>query len=386
MSIWRRPSVSKWGSMRKTGIDRRQFIAAMGVVVLTTPRPGYAARPEHPVFLTCSKHAETYQATLFDSRAKIQWRIDLPDRGHGGAFHPRSTDCVTMARRPGSFAVVADRTNGQVSHMLAPPAGRHFYGHCCFSADGRVLFTTENDYEGERGVIGLWDASDGYKRLGEFDSFGIGPHEVITMPDGHTLAIGNGGILTHPDTGRRKLNIPDMEPSLVLIDGRDGKLISKTVLPREHHKLSIRHLTVNRAGILMAAMQFEGSPDEHPPLVLKVEQGKPAIFSTPDRIQTRLKNYGGAVAFDASGSFAAVSFPRGNIVTFWSVDGTFRDAVRLDEGCGVARGVGPGDFILSSGAGAWATYQAATGGLLAGKPLQDTRWDNHIAVGMAAAD
>lgn len=372
--------------MRKTAIDRRRFIAALGAVAITAPRSGFAARPEHPVFLASSLSGGAYQAVLLGRDSREQWHLDLPGRGHGGAFRPASRDCATIARRPGTFAVIADRTNGQMSHMLSSPEGRHFYGHGCYSADGRVLFTTENDYDGERGVIGLWDAAGDYRRLGEFDSFGIGPHEITIMPDGHTLAIANGGILTHPDSGRHKLNIPDMEPSLVLIDGRDGKLISRTVLPREHHKLSIRHLAANRAGILMAAMQFEGSSDEHPPLVLRVERGKPSVFSAPGKIQARMKNYCGAVAFDPSGSFAALSCPRGNIVTFWSADGTFRDAIRLDEGCGVARGIGPGEFILSGGTGTWATYQVATGGLLAGKPLRDTKWDNHIIAGAGPAD
>lgn len=372
--------------MRKTVINRRRLLATLGAVVLTAPRPGLAARPQHPVFLASSKTADTYQAVLFDHDAKAQWRLDLPGRGHGGAFRPRSTDCITIARRPGTFAVIADRHSGRVLHMMSSPEGRHFYGHGCYSPDGQLLFTTENDYDGERGVIGVWDAGDRYRRVGEFDSFGIGPHEIVTMPDGHTLAIANGGIFTHPDSGRHKLNIPDMEPSLVLIDGRDGKLIAKTELARDHHKLSIRHLATNRAGILMAAMQFEGPPDEHPPLVLQIERGRAEIFTAPIDVQARMKNYGGAVAFDPSGAFAAVSCPRGNIVTFWSADGAFANAIDLNEGCGIAGGIGPGEFVLSSGTGTWATYHVGTGRLRAGKPSPDTRWDNHIIAGTMVSD
>ena len=42
---------------------------------------------------------------------------------------------------------------------------------------------------------------------------------------GRYLAIANGGIKQHPDTGRAKLNIDHMEPSLVIVDLADGRLV-----------------------------------------------------------------------------------------------------------------------------------------------------------------
>ena len=35
-----------------------------------------------------------------------------------------------------------------------------------------------------RGVIGVYDATDGFRRIGEFDTYGIGPHEMLLTPDG----------------------------------------------------------------------------------------------------------------------------------------------------------------------------------------------------------
>ena len=40
------------------------------------------------------------------------------------------------------------------------------------------------------------------------------------------LTIANGGIKQHPDTGRARLNIDHMEPSLVIVDLSDGRLVS----------------------------------------------------------------------------------------------------------------------------------------------------------------
>jgi len=39
---------------------------------------------------------------------------------------------------------------------------RHFFGHGVFSADGKLLYTTDNDYQNARGMIG---ATDGYKQI-----------------------------------------------------------------------------------------------------------------------------------------------------------------------------------------------------------------------------
>ena len=38
------------------------------------------------------------------------------------------------------------------------------------------------------------------------------------MSDGRTIAVANGGIATHPDFDRVKLNLATMEPSLVRLD------------------------------------------------------------------------------------------------------------------------------------------------------------------------
>ena len=40
------------------------------------------------------------------------------------------------------------------------------------------------------------------------------PHEILRFPGSDTLIVANGGIQTHPDTGRAKLNIERMLPNL----------------------------------------------------------------------------------------------------------------------------------------------------------------------------
>ena len=172
-----------------------------------------------PLFVGCRADATgKHYVSGFEQRGDTRFSLPLPDRGHAMAFHPTRPEMVVFARRPGRFAVIVNDEEGIALRRVDAADGRHFYGHGTFSPDGRILFATENDYESGKGVVGLYDASDGYHRIGEYPSHGIGPHELILMPDGKTLAIANGGIRTHPDHGRAKLNLDTMAPSLVFTD------------------------------------------------------------------------------------------------------------------------------------------------------------------------
>ncbi|MCY4309047.1 MAG: DUF1513 domain-containing protein [Rhodobacteraceae bacterium] len=70
-----------------------------------------------------------------------------------------------------------------------------FFGHGIFSADGSLMFTTENDYEVAAGRIGIWDTRNGYHRVGEIGSGGIGPHDIKYISEQEILVVANGGAL-----------------------------------------------------------------------------------------------------------------------------------------------------------------------------------------------
>lgn len=373
-------------------INRRRFLlftgAAAGLFggngVHALPR---AARASEEIYLSAAawphgrRQADkaVYQACLFDGSGAIQAVIDLPARGHGAAFRPGSRDTAIFARRPGNFAIVFDRATGEIRHEISAPDGRHFYGHGVFSRDGRLLYTTENDYDRVRGMIGVWEAERNYRRAGAFEAHGVGPHDIALSPDGASLIIANGGIATHPETGRRKLNIPDMKPSLAVIDVRDGELRASAGLPRDLHKLSIRHLAVAKTGLVAAAMQYQGPEGDLPPLVLRWRGGTPDLLDAPAPVWRTMKNYCGSIVSDKSAAVMAVSAPRGGIVTFWDMaQGRYLRSVAMPDGCGLAPGPEPFEFLLSSGTGARAVVNAATG-VRRALARMALRWDNHIA-------
>src|SRR3546814_5410151 len=110
----------------------------------------------------------------------------------------------------------------------------------CSSDLGRWLYACENDYDNARGCIGIYDATAGYRREAELEAYAIGPHEMVLLSDGRTLAVANGGIQTHPARRREKLNIDTMQTSLAYIDAESGALLHDHPLPPAMHQAAIR--------------------------------------------------------------------------------------------------------------------------------------------------
>ena len=376
-------------------IDRRsslRFIAG-GLVGPLLPLPLRAA-PAGWMFLSArGDEVDTYWVSGFSATGAQAFDLPLPARGHSFAVHPDERTTVHFARRPGRFACVIDLARGAVIGEFATPNNRHFCGHGVFSNDGNLLYASENDFEGERGVIGLYDVNDDYKRVGEFASYGIGPHDIHLLSDEKTLVIANGGILTQPDLPRIKLNLPTMTPSLCYVDRLDGKLLREIRFGRALHQLSIRHLAVGKDDTVAIAMQYEGPAGDLVPLVaLHCEQrarsarcrdGNLCALEGPSHVLRAMKQYCGSVCFDSSGQVIAVSAPRGHLVTFWdAVAGSYLSSARVVDGSGIAPAGRPGEFLASSGRGGVLVIDAWSSAV---RPLETAflkagHWDNHLVV------
>lgn len=301
-----------------------------------------------------------FALALIDPRGRVLAQADMPGRPHAIAASADGRLLAAAARRPGRYLHVLSGDDLAPLAEISAAAGRHFYGHAAFSPDGRLLYATENDYDAETGdaetgVIGVYDLKDNGTRLGEFASHGTGPHELRLMPDGVTLAVANGGIATHPDMPRLKLNIDSMAPSLAFIDRRTGTLTGKAVMLPEWHQLSIRHLSIAQDGLVAVGMQFEGARMEQPQLVALARPGDTYLTSLPlpDAELAQMKGYCGSVAFDVAGHYLAATSPRGGMaVLFDAVTRRYATTVQLADCCGVAASGTPGRFILTSGTGA----------------------------------
>lgn len=368
-------------------IDRREaltIIASGGAAALGLPTRHAAAAPSRFYIGTNVRPQGGYEAAGFTANGAKLFETALPGRGHGVAASPQGDRAVVLARRPGTFGIAVETADGAVQAQLRTPAGFHFYGHGAFSRDGRLLYTTENDFDRGRGAIGVWDAENGYRRTAVLPSHGIGPHEVILADDGKTLIVANGGIRTHPASGREKLNIDTMSPSLAYVEAKDGRLLNRVGFDKARHRtLSLRHIAANAQGIVCAGLQDQRPQGDDVPLVVFHRRGenRRAFGIAPAHIWQRMRSYTGSVAFDSSGAVAAVSAPRGNMVTFWdAASGQYRCHASLDDVCGVAASGTGGSFVLTSGAGGIWRFDIRSQRLSAMRTAfaAERPWDNHL--------
>ena len=355
---------------------RRSFLT--GLTGLTAsgllPRATWAAAGA-PDFLSAARTADgAYRLVGLRLTGEPVFSLPLPDRGHAAAVHPHRPLAVAFARRPGDFALVLDCFSGEVAATLHSPPGRHFYGHGAFSPDGATLYTPENDYEAGQGVIGMWDTTRNFARLGEFSSRGVGPHDIALMPGGDSLVIANGGIETHPDTGRATLNLATMRPNLAYVS-LSGTPLETVELAPDLHKNSIRHLALRPDGLVAFAMQWQGDTGTHPPLLGLHRRGDaPRLLAAEPGEQSRLKGYAGSVAISPDGNRVAISSPRGGLAHVYDPDsGTLVSAMPAPDICGL--GPCDGGFFYTTGSG-------ETGRLSRAESLPvshpNLNWDNHL--------
>ncbi|MGX9356192.1 DUF1513 domain-containing protein [Roseobacteraceae bacterium S113] len=350
---------------------RRGFITGVLAVGLM-PAPTWADAGS-PAFLSAAALADgRYVLCGLDAELGITFQLPLPARGHAAAAHPLRPEAVAFARRPGRFAIVIDCATGRQKAVLTAPAGRHFYGHGAFSADGAMLYTTENDYEAGRGVVGVWDARAGYVRVDEWESGGIGPHDIKRLAASDVLVIANGGIDTHPGSGRTKLNIPTMRPNLSYL--ANGAIIEQVELPANLHKNSIRHLAVSADSRVAFGMQWQGALPS-PALVGHHRLGDQMTLmeSGPNALQD-MQGYVGSIAFSHDGTTIAATSPRGGAVHMFDArSGQMIDAHKMADVCGIASL--PGGFLVTSGTGELRCLRDRASGSMASQAL---RWDNHL--------
>jgi hypothetical protein len=356
---------------------RRTFIKAAGAGFAASLLPARAealASSELVFASSIEKAAGGYGAVLLNEAGTLLARVDLPDRGHDVTFSPTDGRGVVFARQPGTFAVVFDPSGQQAPMTITSVEGRHFFGHGAFTPDGKLLYATENDFDNARSVIGIYDVAGGFRRIGEFDGYGIGAHEMLLTPDGTTLVVANGGIETHPDYGRAELNIATMDPSLSFIDARDGSLIGQLRLAAELYQLSIRHMAFDMRGRVWFGCQFRGAPETRPQLVgYATRDGDIRLIELPPGTLADLRNYVGSVAASRDGSLIAVSSPEGNsIIAIDAARAEVSASIALDNGCGIA-GDGTG-FLASSGNG----DMVGLAGSAAAARRFDFHFDNHL--------
>ena len=172
----------------------------------------------------------------------------------------------------------------------------------------------------------------------------------LRLPDRDVFVVGNGGIETHPDRGREKLNLPDMVPNLSYLDA-EGSLLEQLGLDENWHHNSIRHLACDSTGQLAFAMQWQGEVWDAPSLLGLHRMGEDARFcEAPEGTHMAMQGYAGSVSYAGGEDWVAISSPRGGLVQrFDASSGAFIEAIRAADVCGI-RGSG-GGMLATTGNG-----------------------------------
>jgi len=352
--------------------SRRGFLAGL-LAASAIPRLSWADAG-NPAYLAAAREADgTFIMVGLGRDGQDLFRIPLPGRGHAACGHPTAPEAVAFARRPGTYALVINCVNGEIMATMQAPKGRHFNGHGVFLSDGDTLCTPENDFTKGRGVIGFWSRKSGYKRIGEQPTGGIGPHDLRKLPDDDILVVANGGILTHPDKGREKLNLDVMQPNLAYVDPIKG-ILELVELEPDLHQNSIRHMDIHADGTVAFAMQWQGDLSEVTPLLGLHKRGSaPKLLEAPFARQMGMKGYAGSVSYNGVGDTVAITSPRGAQVHFYTRNGDYIGHWKRRDVCGL-RDLGAG-FLASDGNGALHRISPDEFSLLS---VTQRAWDNHI--------
>lgn len=370
---------------RRTTLAGLATLAGLGAWALA-PTSSFA-KTNGTVFLASAWERQgTFRIGLLSTQPgagqplQIHASLEVPTRAHGLCVLPDGS-VLSTARRPGDWLVRWWPGSPSEPQWLWQEDGeRSFNGHIIASADGAQLYTTETDTETGASWVGVRDART-LQKIAEWPTHGIDAHELTwdactTHNGAPTLIVANGGVPTAPETGRIKRDLPTMDPSIVRLDGRTGKLLGQWRL--QDQRLSLRHLAWSPDGTTLGiALQAEhdGTADKDTAPVLALFDGTALrVVPAPEPIAQTLHGYGGSVAATRFGW--AVSCPRGNGIAAFSLRGDWLGLAPLPQVCALAVNAGS---LWAGGLGA--SLHHTPSGAPVSHPhdprLQDARLDNH---------
>ncbi|MGB5832544.1 MAG: DUF1513 domain-containing protein, partial [Thiohalocapsa sp.] len=147
--------------------SRREFLALIGLSLMT-PRVSAVEPRSRAHYLSARAGADgDWFVSGFDVEGAVAFDLPIPGRGHAVTACPSRPEAVLVARRPGDFLAIIDLELGRLDRLVRAAPERHFCGHGVYARDGRLFYTSENDFARGRGAIGVRDALDGYRQVAE---------------------------------------------------------------------------------------------------------------------------------------------------------------------------------------------------------------------------
>lgn len=365
-------------------MKRRQFIQGLAITGMGIPLFSMMvnAKPQSRFISAQGAKEGEFGIALGQSEQPIN-TLSTSFRGHSVLQHEKKPDTVLMfARRPGYQVVEVNYENISIKTAFDVTQGYNLQGHGSFTTDGQYLFTTENDNETGQGFVSVRDGNN-YQLLDQFSTQGIGPHELKVLPDGKTLVVANGGILTRPETGRQKHNLTDMDSNLSYIDLNSGKVIDQFKVDED--KSSIRHLDITNDGSVVFAMQNQRDAMSHSRTVSLAGVHHPnaaiELLKEPEAIFHKMNDYMGSIAISHKSRIAGFTSPKGNLAAFWHIDsGELINYHRFHDVCGIAVDKQSDEFLLSNSTGQvrFLEHKTLVEARSKRQHFEGVKWDNHL--------
>lgn len=345
----------------KLATTRRQWLASMLAAGLA-PAVAHSAGTPRNVHMGASwrgpqagdpHYAGVLEADWEAQTLRIRWAQALPTRAHGLLAQADGSLLVT-GMRPGTWLMRCD-PQGRVAQRLQladESPNVRLSGHADTFARGDTLYTTETDYKTGRGRIGVRDRQT-LRKLDEWDSHGIEPHQLLVDAQGH-LMVANGGV---PRTlADQKVDLERMDSSLVRLDGQSGRLLRQWKL--DDARLSLRHLAWSEPdesgqrslGVAMQAEHADAAMRSHAPTLAVLQNDKLTLPTG--------QNDGTGYAGDISGAHGGfvLSSNKAGLAQAWQRENPTQltPIVKLKEAYALARWDGPapgGGVLVAAAAG-----------------------------------
>lgn len=328
--------------MATNRFSRRQFLSLSGklcaLACLPLPALAKLIAPSTQLAASWKKlsgDADSYAIGIItlaaDAHASAITRaLDVPTRAHGLLLESSGT-LLSVARRPGDW-LLRWHPHMTTQQWKWIETNRSFNGHVVASLDGKILYTTETNLEDDSGVIGVRDAKS-LEKIDEWSTGGRDPHQLLLDTQGN-LFIANGGIATQPETGRTKLDLANMDSSLVQIDPHSGSQLNKWQLADK--RLSLRHLAWNGPllGIALQAQHDQPQQKNRAPVLAILNTAASNSALQIAELPQPLSGYGGDIS--AYGEGFAVSCPRSNEVALFNKNAQHLDSIALTEACALS--------------------------------------------------
>ena len=282
------------------------------------------------------------QRFVFSAVELATARVSLIPTGflpHGIALDPLRPTRIVAFEKIGPHSVEIDLASGEACREIPPADGRWFYGHGAFSADGKLLYSTETIRAEGRGVVGIRDATS-LDYLGEFPTYGENPHDCELIDSGSVLVITNGG----GPAGS------DMLPSVTYVEIASQRLLEKVDLPDP--RFNAGHLAIpEMRGLVVVSAPRKGLAETDLGAVSIRRPGEPLrTMIEPVDVAARMAGEALSVRVHEPSGIAAVTHPLGAMMTFWSLrDARLVKVLDLPRARGLTLTLDGSRFVVSYG-------------------------------------